>query len=101
MEQTKYHPLVDCDTDGAEKVPMFCSTYANAISAHHKLYLEEIIDGYYRLISSDCHSKSKALAYNIHCPSCGAIMRTLSQPLNEHKLCLYTCSKCSRDNNNN
>lgn len=32
MEQTKYHPLVDCDTDGAEKVPMFCSTDANTIS---------------------------------------------------------------------
>lgn len=101
MEQSKYHPLVDCDTEGTEQVPMFCSTDANVISNHHKLYLEEIIDGYYRLIASNRHSKNQALAYSIHCPSCGAIMKTLSLPLNEHKLCLYTCSKCVRDNNNN
>ena len=25
MTDIKYHPLVDCDTDGMEKVPMFFS----------------------------------------------------------------------------
>lgn len=98
MEEVKYHPLIDNDASGKEKVPMFCSTDVDTIRTHHNFYLEEIVTDYYRLVSNNSHNKSRALSYNIHCPSCGTMLVRISEPLNEHKLCLYTCNKCRNNN---
>ena len=48
MEYIKYHPLVDADTDGTEKVPMFFSTDESVVVSTHGLYLEEIVHRIYR-----------------------------------------------------
>ena len=46
MEEVKYHPLIDNDTSGKEKVPMFCSTDIDTIRTNHNFYLEEIVTDY-------------------------------------------------------
>ena len=41
MQMITYHPLIDGDTDGMEKVPMFLSTDGETIQQNSKLYLSE------------------------------------------------------------
>ena len=37
MEKIKYHPLIDCDTSGTEKVPMFFHTDRDTVAAELQL----------------------------------------------------------------
>ena len=39
MQMIRYHPLIDGDTDGREKVPLFLSTDGETIRQNSKLYL--------------------------------------------------------------
>ena len=94
MDHFKYHPLVDCDTDGMEKVPMFFSYDRNTVADKHSHYLEEIVPHHYRLIARDAHSYTMAIDYIIHCPICGAVMDRISNPINNYKLSLYVCPRC-------
>ena len=91
MEYIKYHPLVDADTDGTEKVPMFFSTDESVVASTHGLYLEEIVHRIYRLKSVSSLSGED---FKIHCPNCGCIMDIISSPMDAHKRSLYACPKC-------
>ena len=84
MKKYKYHPLVDSDTDGREKVPMFFSTDEKAVAKSHELYLAEIVLHYYRLHARTAHSKATYSRYDIHCPVCGHVMDAISSHINEH-----------------
>lgn len=95
MEYFKYYPLVDCDTEGNEKVPMFFGADKNAVEEKHSLFLEEIVPRYYRLYATTPHNRRMYSAYKIHCPLCGSIMRNISNQVDSHKLALYTCNNCN------
>lgn len=99
MDYIKYHPLIDCDSDGIEKVPMFFSPDREAVADKHSHYLEEIVPLRYRLISQEVHTHTEAIAYKIHCPACGSVMDRISNPLDQHKLSLYSCPKCRAASN--
>ena len=43
MQMIRYHPLIDGDTDGLEKVPMFLSTDKETVRQNSRMYLSEII----------------------------------------------------------
>lgn len=92
MREPRYYPLIDMDTDGTEKVPMFFSMNEADIRRHHEFYLEEIIPGSLRLISRD----GKALPENasVRCPRCGAKMKTIGSATNRERQNLYTCRSC-------
>lgn len=94
MEQFKYHPLIDCDSEGMEKVPMFFSYDRRSVSQNHNHYLEEIVPHHYRHISEVACTPRTANNYVIHCPVCGTTMDKISNPIDDHKLSLYVCSKC-------
>ena len=66
MTKYKYHPLVDSDTDGREKVSMFFSTDEKAVAKSHELYLAEIVLHYYRPHARTAHSKATYSRYDIH-----------------------------------
>lgn len=53
MQMIRYHPLIDGDTDGLEKVPMFLSTDKETVRQNSRMYLSEIISNYYRLYSKE------------------------------------------------
>lgn len=99
MDHFKYHPLIDCDDSGTEKVPLFFSLDRDVVSDQHSQYLEEIIPRRYRLISRDAQSQALATGYKIHCPSCGTVMDRISNPIDQHKLSLYSCPKCRAASN--
>lgn len=94
MTEIKYYPLIDCDTEGLEKMPMFPVADSRSIKAQSKLWLEEMVPHYYRLYAANTRP---ATAFNIRCPMCGKPMRCISRDINETKLGLYTCSSCAND----
>lgn len=98
MKSIRYHPLIDCDSEGREKVPMFFSDNEETVRESHKLYLMETIPRYYRLCSVRKLSEAVAKTYNIHCPCCGNTMRQITNALDTHRLGVYCCPRCTNNN---
>ena len=94
MQMIRYHPLIDGDTDGMEKVPMFLSTDGETIQQNSKLYLSEIIPNHYRLYSKESKSRRETDQMIIHCPLCGAGLRQVLENHDANKLGLYICDRC-------
>ena len=94
MRSIRYHPLIDCETDGKEMTPLFFSTDQAVVSGHHPLYLEETIPRYYRLHSVKGILARSGKPYTIHCPLCGKAMQAISAPRDKHRLWLYHCPGC-------
>lgn len=93
MREIRYYPLVDMDTDGTEKVPMFFSTDKETVKKHHPFYLEETIHGVFRLISRD-GTPTKDTA-SVHCPLCGKPLTIMGRSINAVRQNLYTCRHCN------
>lgn len=89
MTDVLYHPLIDRDTDGLDKSPLFCSPDREKVAGTAALYLEELVPKRYRLIAREEHTTRPASAYRIHCPICGVVMRAISRPSDKHRLSLY------------
>lgn len=94
MAKIKYHPLIDVDTDGIEKVPMFFSFDRQSVASKHSFFLEEYAPHLYRLNAKTAHTSAEASAYNIHCPLCGHTMVTIGDAIDPYKLDLLACPKC-------
>lgn len=94
IETIKYHPLVDMDTKGKVKVPMFCSTDLNAMTEHHKMYLEEIIPYRFRLYSSNEMSAEETSDLEIYCPYCGKQLKAITASKDGLRHGLYVCDRC-------
>lgn len=93
MEEIKYHPLVDMDTNGKLKVAMFVSTRKDQME-HHKLWLEEPVTGAYRLCSRE---KTKGKVFNdieIYCPHCGKLLKAISPQNDGNRHAIYVCTNC-------
>ena len=92
MTDIRYYPLVDCDTEGMEKVAMFPALDSHTIMAQSDLWLEEMIPNYFRL---RCHSgHAPQNAFTIHCPRCGKPLKRMGENINKTTLALYVCSAC-------
>ena len=50
---------------------------------------------FYRLHASSPHNIEQALAYDIHCPKCGRLMKQTGRCLDSHTLGLYECRYCN------
>lgn len=94
MESIRYYPLLDCETNGMEMMPLFFSIDQAAVSDHHNLYLEEIIPRYYRLHSVKGLLARNGKPYTIHCPLCGKAMQTITAARDKHRLWIYHCPEC-------
>lgn len=89
MDGIKYHPLVDANTDGTEKVPMFVTTEEKNVKGRYNLYLEEIVPHCYRLRGYKARADA---CVNIHCPNCGTVMKLLTPAAVNDRL--YACPHC-------
>lgn len=96
MIETRYHPLIDCDTEGTEKAPIFQSTDGKAVTDTHKMYLSEMIPHYFRLHSKQEMTQRATDKLTIHCPLCGSSLKKIADNCDTHRLGLYTCEKCKR-----
>ena len=90
-QEIRYHPLIDSDTEGTEKVPLFLTTNADGIRS---MYLSEMIPGYFRLRSKEPVSLRESDELVIHCPMCGGHLRKMTKSNNVTELGLYTCDRC-------
>ena len=96
MEKTeiRYHPLIDADSEGMEKVPLFLSTDEDIVKNSHSMYLTEIISNYYRLYSKGVVNHKNSNRFRIHCPLCGSNLMQISLAYDTTRLGLYTCDRC-------
>ncbi len=94
MTDTRYYPLIDCDTEGTEKVPMFPTSTRKAVSEQARMWLEETVPHYYKLRVGFGHHPTDP--YSIRCPLCGKEMRCISRGINEEMLGLYVCGSCKK-----
>lgn len=93
MNEIRYYPLIDCDTEGTEKVAMIPTPNGNAVKSRSSMWLEEMIPHHFRLYTKNSTS---AVAFNIHCPRCGTTLKRISAGINEIKHGLYVCSACNK-----
>lgn len=93
MTDIKYYPLIDCDTEGAEKVAMIPATNGSTVKAQSEMWLEEMIPHHFRLYTKN---GSSADTFNIRCPRCGTALKRISGAINEAKRGLYVCSACAK-----
>lgn len=94
MRDIRYHPLVDCDSEGTEKIPMFPTGDEDTVRKICGIYLREVIPKYYRLCAVRSISDETAQSYTIHCPYCGRAMTQISPPGDNRRLGLYCCPDC-------
>ena len=92
MTEIRYYPLIDCDTEGTEKVAMFPTLDRGTVMAQGKMWLEEMVPNYFRLYTRSGISTN---GITVRCPRCGKALRAISEPINETKQELYVCGNCS------
>ena len=95
MYEVKYYPLVDTDSGGTEKVPMFGGPIPEEDAQRHDLWLMETVPHYYRLRAKAPISGANDNGWNIHCPLCGHSMKPISAPGSAYSRSLYRCPKCN------
>ena len=94
MTDIRYYPLIDCDTEGTEKVAMIPTLDRNTVKAQSGMWLEEMVPHYFRLFTKD--TTNSADAFHIRCPSCGTALKCISGASNENKRGLYVCCACAK-----
>ncbi len=94
MEEIKYHPLVDTDTNGSVKVPMFMSCRKSDMEKH-RLYLEEIIPYSFRLCSVEPMVANETENISVHCPYCGKNLKAITGSRNGNRHQLFVCKNCT------
>ena len=97
MMKTRYHPLVDGDTEGTDKRPLFMTEDEAAARDNHSYYLEEMIPRFYQLRRV---SKKAAIGwegFRVHCPRCGAVMDRISSGKGNRQLPMYMCRACIKE----
>lgn len=92
MTEIRYYPLIDCDTEGTEKVAMIPTPNIAAVQAQSQMWLEEMLPHYFRLYTQNSSSVD---TFNIRCPRCGTVLKRISGDINETKRGLYICDSCA------
>ena len=101
MQEIKYYPVVDMDTEGLEKQAMLPTVDSEAVRGHHRFWLEEIVPHFFRLCSSEQKAAQDVSRFRIHCPYCGASLRPISPASNGRRHFLYTCDTCTKKQKEN
>ncbi len=92
MNEILYYPVIDCDTEGSEKVAMIPTVNAASVRSQSRIWLAETVPHYFRLhAQSNCHH---ADAFNIRCPRCGKALKRIGEDSNQTTRGLYVCSAC-------
>ena len=93
MTEIRYYPLIDCDSDGTEKVAMIPTPNGNTVKSQSQMWLEEMVPHHFRLYTKN---SSSADTFNIRCPRCGTALKRISGAINETKRGLYVCYACHK-----
>ena len=95
INSIRYHPLIERDDETHEYAPLFVTTNEDAVRKAHRCYLEEFVNGYYRL----CAGKARALPdggrMSIACPVCGNRLENITAGKHTPTQALYVCRACN------
>ena len=91
---TKYYPLIDMDTSGTIKVPMFPTGDYKKALLKSNYALGEVAPHRYRLLAVSPHALRDYLSYTVRCPKCGMAMVVTEPHEGEYVLGEYTCKHC-------
>ena len=94
IEGIRYHPLIERDTDLHEYVPLFVTEDEAAVRKAHSLYLEEFVNGYYRLRAGKADALPDGVM-TIACPVCGSRLENITTGKHTPGQALYVCRSCS------
>ena len=97
MEQTRYYPVIDCDTEGIVKAALFPCYSEKTVSRNHRMWLEESIPQHYRLCCKNSFDKRATGDIQIHCPKCSTVMQKVLPVTNGHRLGVYICPACRKE----
>ena len=92
----RYHPLIERDTDAHEYAPLFVTTDEAAVRRAHSYYLEEFVNGYYRLCAGKAHSLPNGGGMTIDCPVCGNRLENITAGKHTPTQALYICRACNK-----
>ena len=92
MTEIRYYPLIDCDTEGTEKVAMFPAPNSATVQAQSQMWIEEMIPHHFRLYTQNSSTDD---TFNIRCPRCGTALKRISGDINKTKRGLYVCDSCA------
>ena len=93
MTEIRYYPLIDCDSEGTEKVAMIPTLNGSTVKSQSRMWLEEMVPHHFRLYTKNSNSADN---FNIRCPLCGAVLKCISGAINETKRGLYVCCACHK-----
>ena len=96
MTEIKYYPIVDTDTEGLEKQPLFPTSDYKSVQEHHRFWLEEIIPRYFRLCASEPQKREQVSRFRVRCPYCGTALSPISSITEGKRFFLYACNNCSK-----
>ena len=95
MTEILYYPLIDCDTEGTEKVAMIPTPNGNAVKSRSSMWLEEMVPHYFRLHAKSNHPVTGS--FSISCPRCGKALQCISPDINETTRSLFVCNACANN----
>jgi len=90
------YPLIDVDSKGLHKRPLFTANTEQVIRGSNDFYLSEESCNHYRLHAKRPHRMIDYMAYSIACPKCGKAMNAVASHEDMHRLAVYSCSRCYR-----
>lgn len=92
MTRIRYYPLIDCDSEGTEKFPMFPTNDPVTIQWQSPMWLEEMVPHYFRLATRD--SDVTMDNFLIRCPKCGEPLKQIGKSIDTTRHGLYVCDRC-------
>lgn len=97
MNDIKYYPVIDCDSEGREKVALFPIYNRDIVNCNHSVWLEEMIPHHFRLCTKNAYEPRAKGTFTIHCPVCGKPLKLIGNATDSTRLGLYVCSSCNKD----
>ena len=94
MTEIRYYPLINCDSEGTEKMALFPTLDQDEIVAQSDMWLEEMVPNYFRLCIR--HGSNITAAPIMHCPRCGKKLTRISENISNTRLGLYVCGSCEQ-----
>lgn len=96
INSIRYHPLIERDDETHEYAPLFVTTDEDVVRKFHRCYLEEFVNGYYRLCAGKSGSLPNGGKMTIACPVCGSHLKNITAGNHNPQQALYICPVCNK-----
>ena len=96
INSIRYHPLIERDDETHEYAPLFVTTDEDVVRKSHHCYLEEFVNGYYRLCAGKAYTLPDDGTISIACPVCGNRLENITTGKHTTTQTLYVCRVCSK-----